>query len=174
MRSAGVRVALLAVALGIALGCGERARERERERARLAHRDSALVLGPGDVQIVNTDSTVEMALIGQNIVVRLSDKLMARIRHDVDTSALRDSGLGSSIERLVKSTVESALNQQLQYPLSEVREARYENGEIKLDVNGRPPRAFSSTKVGDRRLMESFRPDDARRFVNAVNARKRG
>ena len=74
----------------------------------------------------------------------------------------------------MKSTVESALNQQLQYPLSEVREARYENGEIKLDVNGRPPRAFSSTKVGDRRLMESFRPDDARRFVNAVNARKRG
>ena len=80
MRSAGVRVAVLAAALGIALGCGERARERERERARLAHRDSALVLGPGDVQIVNTDSTVEMALIGQNIVVRLSDKLMARIR----------------------------------------------------------------------------------------------
>jgi hypothetical protein len=174
MRSAGIRVALLAAALGIALGCGERARERERERARLAHRDTALVLGPGDVQIVNTDSTVEMALIGQNIVVRLSDKIMARVRHDIDTSALRDSGIGSSIERLVKSTVASALNQQLQYPLSEVREARYENGAIKLDVSGRQPRAFSSTKVGGRPLMETFRPDDAQRFVNAVNARKRG
>jgi hypothetical protein len=173
MRSAGVRVALLAAALGIALGCGERARERERERARLAHRDTALVLGPGDVQIVNTDSTVEMALIGQNIVVRLSDKIMARMHRDVDT-AIRDSGLSGSIERLVKSTVASALNQQLQYPLSEVREARYENGAIKLDVNGAQPRAFSSTKVGGRPLMETFRPEDAQRFVNAVNARKRG
>ena len=58
--------------------------------------------------------------------------------------------------------------------LERLTNAVFPNGAIKLDVNGRQPRAFSSTKVGGRPLMETFRPDDAQRFVNAVNARKRG
>jgi len=99
---------------------------------------------------------------------------MAKIRRETDTGTIKDSGLSGSIERLVKSTVQSALSQQVSYPLSEIREARYENGEIKLDVRGRQPRLFTNTKVGGKRLMESFRPDDAQRFVGAVNARKGG
>ena len=46
------------------------------------------------------------------------------------------------------------------------------NGEIILDVNGRQPRLLANTKVGGKKLLESFRPDDARRFVAAVNAKK--
>ena len=45
-----------------------------------SHRDSALVLGPGDVKITNEDSSVDMAVVGQKIVVRLSDKTMAKVR----------------------------------------------------------------------------------------------
>ena len=138
----------------------------------MARRDSALVLGEGDVAIVNTDSSVEMAVVGQNIIVRLSDKTMNRVRQETDTSAVRDSGIGGSIERLVKSTVQSALSQQVKYPIADVSDARYEGGEIKLAVNGSQPRLFTNTKIGGKRLMESFRPDDAERFVAAVNARK--
>ena len=138
----------------------------------LSHRDS-LVLGPGDVKIVNEDSSVDLVVVGQRIVVRLSDKTMAKVRQETDT-AKADSGFGGSIQRFVKRTVASALGQQVEYPLSEIRDARYENGEIILDANGdKQPRLLANTKVGGRKLLESFRPDDARRFVDAVNAKKR-
>jgi hypothetical protein len=138
---------------------------------RVARRDS-LVLGPGDVLITNRDTSVDLALVGQRIVVRLSDKTMDKVRRETDTSAVRDSGFGGSIERFVKKTVQSTLGQEFDYSLSEVRDARYENGTIILDVNGKEPRLLANTKVGGQKLMESFRPEDAQRFVAAVNARK--
>jgi hypothetical protein len=137
----------------------------------VSRRDTALALGPGDVQIVNEDSSVDLAVVGQKIVVRLSDKTMAKVRKETDTSNT-DSGFGGSIERMVKRTVQSALGQQFEYPLSDVRDAKYENGTIVLDVNGRQPRLLANTKVGGKKLLESFHPDDARRFVAAVNAKK--
>jgi hypothetical protein len=72
----------------------------------------------------------------------------------------------------VKKTVQSTLGQQFEYPIADVRDARYENGTIVLDVNGREPRLLANTKVGGKKLLESFRPDDAQRFVAAVNAKK--
>ena len=142
-----------------------------RDPGKVSRRDS-LVLGPGDVMITNRDSSVDMALVGQKIVVRLSDKTMEKVRRETDTSAVKDSGFGGSIERLVKRTVQSTLGQQFDYSLSDVKDARYENGTIVLDVNGKEPRLLANTKVGGQKLMESFRPEDAQRFVAAVNARK--
>jgi hypothetical protein len=135
-------------------------------------RDSALTLGPGDVKITNEDSSVDMAVVGQKIVVRLSDKTMDKVRRETDTSAVKDSGFGGSIERFVKKTVQSTLGQQFEYPIADVRDARYENGAIVLDVNGREPRLLANTKVGGKKLLESFRPEDAQRFVAAVNAKR--
>src|SRR3954464_8732406 len=136
------------------------------------HRDSALTLGPGDVKITNEARRVDMAVVGQKIVVRLSDKTMAKVRRETDTTALQDSGFGGSIERFVKKTVQSTLGQHFANPIPDVRDARYENGSIVLDVNGREPRLLANTKVGGKKLLESFRPDDAQRFVAAVNAKK--
>jgi hypothetical protein len=174
---------LFATLLLVAAGCGGKddadpeakvtaGAAASRDQGNVGHRDSALTLGPGDMKITNEDSSVDMAVIGQQIVVRLSDKTMAQVRKETDTSALKDSGFGGSIEKFVKRTVQSALGQQFEYPVSDVRDARYENGAIVLNVNGKEPRLLANTKVGGKKLMESFRPDDARRFVAAVNARK--
>lgn len=143
-----------------------------RDAGNVGRRDTALALGPGDVKITNEDGSVDMAVIGQKIVVRLSDKTMAQVRKETDTSAVKDSGFSGSIERFVKRTVQSTLGQQFEYPLADVRDARYENGQIILDVNGRQPRLLANTKVGGKKLMESFRPDDAQHFVAAVNAKR--
>lgn len=140
--------------------------------ATVARSDSALVLGPGDIEITNADSSVDMALVGQKIVVKLSDKTMTKVHQETDTTGVQGSGLSASIEKMVKRTVASALGQQMEYPLSEVKDARYENGAIVIDVNGKEPRLLANTQVGGKKLMESFRPDDAKRFVAAVNARK--
>jgi hypothetical protein len=164
---------VIATVLLIAAGCGGRdyADAGRRTDANVGHRDSLLTLGPGDVKITNADSSVDMAVVGQQIVVRLSDKTMAKVREGTDT-AKADSGFGGSIEKMVKRTVASALGQQYTYPLTDVRDARYENGRIVLDVNGREPRMLANTQVGGKKVMESFRPDDAQRFVAAVNAKK--
>jgi len=142
-----------------------------RDQGNVGRRDS-LVLGPGDMLITNQDSSVDLALVGQRIVVRLSDKTMDKVRRETDTSAVKDSGFGGSIERFVKKTVQSTLGQQFDYSLADVKDARYENGTIILDVNGKGPRLLANTKVNGEKLMESFRPEDAQRFVAAVNARK--
>ena len=153
--------AVLVVSLLVASACGHRDDANSFGAANgpgsTGRRDSALVLGPGDVRIVNEDSSVEMALVGQRIIVRLSDKTMAKVRRETDTMGIKDSGFGGSIERMVKRTVQSALGQQFEYPLA---------------VNGRQLRLLANTKVGGKKLLESFRPDDARRFVAAVNAKK--
>ena len=160
------RTAPMWVGMGVLLlvtaGCG---RHDSNGPGSVAHRDTALALGPADVQIVNEDSSVDMAVVGQQIIVRLSDKTMEKVRRETDTMGIKDSGFGGSIERLVKRTVQSALAQQYTYPLSE-------DGAIVLDVNGHEPRLLANTKVNNRKLLESFRPDDARRFVAAVNAKK--
>lgn len=164
-----VRPMMTATLLLMAIGC--RRHEDTRTDANVTRRDSVLTLGPGDVQITNADSSVDMAVVGQQIVVRLSDKTMAQVRQGTDTSKA-DSGFGGSIEKMVKRTVASALGQQYTYPLADVRDARYENGRIVLDVNGREPRMLANTQVGGKKVMESFRPGDAERFVAAVNAKK--
>jgi hypothetical protein len=157
----------------LAAACGRDSDDRgsAQIQGNMARRDSALTLGPGDLKIVNEDSSVEMAVVGQQIVVRLSDKTMAKVREGTDTSHT-DSGFGGSIERMVKRTVQSALGQQMTYPLSEVRDAKYEDGAIVFDVQGKQPRLLANTKFNGRKLLESFRPDDAKRFVDAVNKKK--
>ena len=175
------RVAPLALAavVTLAVGCGRRDNpdpnpgnpNPSASGGNVAHRDT-LSLGPGDVKITNADSSVDMAVVGQQIVVRLSDKTMAKVREETDTSKVKDNGFGGSIEKMVKKTVASALGQQYTYPLADVRDARYENGRIVLDVNGREPRLLANTEVGGKKVMESFRPEDAQRFVAAVNSKK--
>ena len=169
-RSASIWLGLAVLA---AVACSRDSDDRGSARVQggLAHRDSVLTLGPGDVKIVNEDSSVEMAVVGQQIVVRLSDKSMEKVREGTDTTHT-DSGFGGSIERMVKRTVQSALGQQMTYPLSEVRDARYEGGTIVLDGLGKQPRLLANAKFNDRKLLESFRPDDAKRFVDAVNKKK--
>lgn len=157
----------------LAAACGGRDSDDRggAQQGNVAHRDSALTLGPGDVKIVNEDSSVEMAVVGRQIVVRLSDKTMDKVRRETDTTHT-DSGFGGSIERMVKRTVQSALGQQFTYPLADVRDAKYEDGAIVIDANGKQPRLFANTKFNGKKLLESFRPDDARRFVDAVNKKK--
>ena len=157
----------------LAAACGRDSDDRGNAQVQgnLARRDSALTLGPGDVKIVNEDSSVEMAVVGQQIVVRLSEKTMDKVRQETDTTHT-DSGFGGSIERMVKRTVQSALGQQMTYPLSEIRDAKYENGAIEFDADGKKPRLLANSKFNGKKLLESFRPDDAKRFVDAVNKKK--
>ena len=130
-------------------------------------------LGEGDLRITSRGGEIDLMLLGDRIVVGLSDSVLAHVREETDTAQLESDGrLASSIEKLVKSTVHSALSKRVDYPLSDLEDVRYERGRIVFDY--RDDARFTmieSTKNDDIPLLASFSEEDSRRFVAAVKAR---
>src|SRR5262245_42427898 len=133
-------------------------------------RDSSRELGAGDMIITDRDSSMDLLLIGDHIATRFSAKTMDAIKQKTDTASDKGSGLGASISRMVKSTVQEQLSKEVRYPVSDIREARYEDDQLVIELkNGK--KLFEDTKINKRRFDEAFAPDDAKRFAEAVNAR---
>jgi hypothetical protein len=125
-----------------------------------------------DVRITTTGNEVDLALVGDTITSGLSEQTLAKARHETDASAVQGTGIGASIERMVKSGVQTALGTRVAIPISALNDVRYEHGAIVFDWK-KKPMAFVKTSVNGKPIMESFSPEDAQRFVDAVRARKR-
>lgn len=151
----------------------ERARRREQERAvKVTPRDS-LPLGPGDIRIVNADSSVELALVGDKVESGLSDKTLADIDSKADMHDDSGSGLGPRIARLVKSAVRGAVARRVTYPVAEIQDVRYQNGRLDfIWKDGKPMTILEHSNVNGKPVLDSFRPEDAQAFVTAFRARK--
>jgi hypothetical protein len=172
MRS-GSSLALAALALTTAACSRRDAGEKVRIEAPPSSSVPAEILGAGEVRIVSADSGVDLALLRDSISGGLSQKTLATARHSIDTATVKSTGLGASIAKLVKSSVSSAIGTRVVFPLSSVKDVRYDAGRLRFEWNGKPAAMFETTKVNDKPLLESFRPEDARRFVDVVRARKR-
>lgn len=145
---------------------------RDRSNATFVARDTTRRLGPGDVQIVNTDSTLQIGLYGDSIVTGFGSKAIEKIKSSTDTADV-GSGLGASIEKFVKSTVADALNHEITYAVADVQDVRYENGKLEFYwKDGSRMKLFENTSHNRTPMSETFQPDDARRFVAAFKARK--
>jgi hypothetical protein len=135
---------------------------------------SVVALTAGDVQIVSIDSSVDLVLQGDKILAGLSPYMIAKVRAEIATSGNKDTtGLGGSIAQMVKSTVANAIGMHVSYPVADVREIRYQDGRIIIErkSGGQVP-LFENSKINGRRVSEMFREDDARRFIEAVQARQ--
>lgn len=130
-------------------------------------------MAPGDIRITSADSGVDLALIGDSISGGLSTYALAKVRRETDTSAVSGSGIGASIEKMVKGTVQSALGTRISVPVASVKDVRYDGLRITFDWNGKPPEHFGTAKVNNKDVMASFSAEDAQRFVVAVRARQR-
>jgi hypothetical protein len=131
-------------------------------------------LGPGDLRIYNTDSAVDIILKGDKVMAGLSPKTVGKVRNELATSAAEDtSGIGASISKIVKNSVAGAIGTHAVWPLSDIRDVRYENGALIFDwTDGGTHEIFGNTKVNHGKVSNTFRPEDAQRFVEAVRARK--
>ncbi len=130
-------------------------------------------LAPGDMRIYNTDSTVDLVLKGDEILAGLSPKMVAKIQTQLDTSASHDTGgIGGSISQIVKRSVAGAIGTHAAFQLSDIRDIRYEGDQIVFEwKDGQQHQMFGGTKVNHGRVSNSFRREDAERFVEAVKAR---
>ena len=135
--------------------------------AQLVKRDSSRALGPGDIRIASTDSALEVAIVGDSLVAGLG----AKVANALDTTKA-GGGLGASIEKMVKSTVASALDHEIELPLSQISDVQADGGRlIFFDKDGKRMNMFKSS--GDHSDdSKTFSPADAEAFVNAFKARK--
>jgi hypothetical protein len=168
---------ILATALSLA-ACGDR-RSDVRAPASAAPpadasgSDASGSFGDARMTITTTDGNVSMSLLDDAIAYHLSDKVLAKVRRDMDTSTAKDtSGIGGFIARTVKSAVGTALTTQMKIRLADIEDIRYEDGAIRMKLRGRDHFDPDDVKVDKRPLLESFAPDDARRFVDAVRRAK--
>ena len=179
MRKEAGKTLVVAVALA-ATACSSKPADRAHDEAPdggvTISRSSAPVsddtLRAGDVRIVTTSGGVDLALIGDSISTGLSPSALKKVREETDTAKVAGTGFGSSIEKMVKGTVQGAIGTRVSFPVSAVREARYDGEKIVFEWSGEPRKIFDNTKIDGKPLLASFPPEDARRFVDAVNARK--
>lgn len=130
-------------------------------------------LAPGDIRIYNRDSSVDLVLVGNNILAGLSPKTIAKVKDAVnEKTAGETTGLGGSIAQMVKSSVASAIGTHASYPVSEISDIRYEHNTIVFDwKNGDKHELFSNTKVDGQKVSHTFAREDAERFIAAVKDR---
>lgn len=134
----------------------------------------AEALGAGDVRIFNRDSSVNLILQGTNVLAGLSPQTVERVRAKLEESTAKDtSGLGGSLAQLVKSAVAGAIGTHVVYPLADIRDIRYVDGQLVLDRrDGSTTELFGNMERDREEIGKTFAPDDARRFIEAVRTRK--
>lgn len=136
----------------------------------------ATALGPGDVQIISTDGSIDLILKGDKIMGGLSPTTIAKVRAEMDKEAGKDStGFGAMIAGIVKSSVASAIGTHVTYPVGEVTELRFDDGKlvIKTKAGGEKENSFGDIKVDDKKEPARFSRADGDRFIAAFKARKK-
>jgi hypothetical protein len=181
MRYAGV-VLTIGAALVVA-GCSSGS-DRNEKRARDEAPDGGVTLSrpntvitedtlaPGDIRIVTTNGGIDLALIGDSISSGLSREALRKVKSETDTTKVTGSGFGSQIERMVKGSVQGAIGTRVSFPISAVREVRYDGEKLVFEWSGEPRKVFEQTTIDHKPLLASFASADAKRFADAVNARK--
>lgn len=122
--------------------------------------------------IQTRDGRVAFLLVDRTLVLQMTDRGLANVARDMDQDLKEESGIGRFIGGIVRSSVRSMLDHGIEYPLAELREARYEGGRLRL-VGRDGKEVFQNVKLNDTEVMESFDPAHARAFVARVNQAKR-
>ncbi len=131
-------------------------------------------LGPGDMRVYNADSSVDVVLMGDKILAGLSSKTVAKIKSGIDESRSGDTtGIGGMVSQIVKSSVAGAIGTHAVFPLAEIKDIHYADGKIRVQwTDGSDKELFSGTSVNHQKVSDSFNEAEAKRFVDAVRARK--
>lgn len=169
-----IRVGLVFLAIWLVVGWVRRRVSSHNTHVRVEAQAPPDSLGPGDMRLYNADSSVDIVLQGDKIFAGLSPKTVAKIKNGLDESRSGDtSGFGGMISQIVKSSVAGAIGTHAVFPLSEIQDIRYDGGKIHVKwTDGGDRELFNGTSVNHQKVSDSFNDADAKRFVDAVRARK--
>lgn len=136
---------------------------------------AATDLAPGDLQIFNVDSTVDLILRGNRIYAGLSPQTVAKVRAKLAESATGETtGIGGLIASAVKEQVADKIDTHARYDVYDIRDIRFENERIVIQwKSGKEQRLFETIKSDGSGDANRFRREDAMRFIELVKARQR-
>src|SRR5215813_443880 len=168
-----IRFALVIFAIVLVTGYVKRRLPKHRD-IHVASAPAPDSLGPGDLRIYNTDSTIDLVLKGDKILAGLSQKMVEQIKAKIDTSTSKDtSGFAASIGNIVKRSVAGAIGTHSAFPLTDIRDLQYVDGQVRFDwIDGRERQIFENTNINGRKASKSFREEDVQRLSAALRARK--
>ena len=123
------------------------------------------------IGIISRSGEVLLSVAHDSVSMGFSPATLEKIRRETDTTST-GKGLGGMIERTVKSSVQSMLSTRVMVPVDNIESVRYEDGAIRFSYRSQPRgMTFENIKIDKQPALESFREDDARRFVSAVESR---
>lgn len=135
----------------------------------------AAALGPGDLQIISTDGSIDLILKGDKVMGGLSPAMVAKVRAEMEKEKGGDStGFGAMISGMVKSGVASAIGTHITYPVAEITDLYFKDGVavFKTRSSGDKEQRFGDIKTDGKKEPARFSEEDAKRFVEAYRARR--
>lgn len=115
--------------------------------------------------IVTRDGTTALLLTRKGVVLQFTEKGLERISSPTPLDDEGEQGVFARVvSSMVRGGVRALLDRGIEYPLSELREARYEHGRLYF-VRNDGELIFEDVQVHDTNLMEGFSSRDARAFV---------
>jgi hypothetical protein len=120
----------------------------------------------GQFAIVSRDGAGTLVLMDTTIVAQLTDRGLARMQSRDATDSIKGAG-ERPLARMVLGALQPVLDHGIAYHLRDLAAAEYADGRLQLRRrNGEE--VFRDVKVNDTPLMESFSPEDAKRFASRV------
>ena len=132
-------------------------------------------LGPGDMQLLNADRTVDLILRDRTILAGLSPQTVERIRSKMRERGGGDSsGLGGMIATTVRNQVADKIGTHISYDIDDIRDIRLEGERLVIEwKSGKEQQLFESVKIDSKGDANHFVPEEALRFIELVKARQR-
>lgn len=179
-----VQLVLVALTVGIGVAFFAERRGGDVDAGRVRARDVsfstdvpiATELGPGDMQLFNEDSTVDLILQGSHILAGLSPKTVERVRTEIRRAGPDDSsGIAGFIASTVKEQVADKIGTHVRYDVADIEEIRLDGDRLVIQwKSGKQQELFESVKIdGQRGAANRFHPEEALRFIELVKARQR-
>lgn len=172
---------ILLLAMGtLVSACGEKTPDDTSSKSSVAVQFSpdtkeVAAVGDGDVKITSTDGALVLAVVGDSVVIQLSDSLRQSVADSIKKDTGDKGGVGAIIGNAVSAAVNTAMGFKVRVPAKNVENLRYENGELHFEVhdgmvNINSGKSNSGKTHGGKTNGGRFSEEDARRFIEAVKA----
>jgi hypothetical protein len=132
-------------------------------------------IGPDLHAVESRDGEVKLGLTDRYVYFALSDAALEEARAEVSEDLEGKEGLGGVIGDVVGSAVDKALQMRIKYPIEEIRDIRWEDGEMAILLEDGGRRLDESImKVDDRPVSEAFDRDAVEEFAAEFRRLKDG
>jgi hypothetical protein len=123
--------------------------------------------------IVNRRNTAALLLLDTTIVLQMTDQGLKDLGREMKSNSNeKPSGMPKLLEKMLLGSIKALLDHGIEYSLSDLKEARVEDGVLVLESKTSDDPVFSGVKINDDRVLETFSEADARRFAKLVNRAK--